>query len=198
MKNVSGDVTVNKIKQVSADMLPLPTREVLDRLSKYLPSDEEPVTFILKSHLILEKTLLDYVVEMGKGNDFFKRKNINNLKFSNLLRIAVALDFKGISPSFSKPSLMTIPSGIWETLYDLDRLRNSLAHDLNVTTAKLNGDIDVLIKNFYLRCMPELKDANLEKSYFVWYMNTILAFQMGQDEMFGPEGTLSKLTEDKL
>lgn len=179
---------VKKVEDLS-HLLPKHTSEALGRLNKYLPSPDDKLSFLLKSHLILERNLLDFVITKGKNDTFFSKEYLKTSRFNHLLRLAKALDHN-----------KKIPMIVWETLFELNKLRNKVAHELEMTITDIENALDNLIKVFFEKQFPEMNmnDFKYEPySYTIWFMNTTLAIESGHDDMFGKDGSFTNFFERK-
>jgi len=77
---------------------------------------EDPVLIILKGHLIIEETLVDICSRLLTNPAALEKGKVN---FSTRLNLVRALTDDG-----------ELPENIWHALYDLNKIRNDLAHNL--------------------------------------------------------------------
>jgi uncharacterized protein YutE (UPF0331/DUF86 family) len=77
---------------------------------------EDPVLIILKGHLIIEEILIDICSRLLTNPAALEKGKVNFSTRLNLVRALIDND--------------ELPENIWHALYDLNKIRNDLAHNL--------------------------------------------------------------------
>jgi|GEM_PF-4479750 hypothetical protein len=145
-------------------------------LSQILTTEDDLISIVLRGHLVLEELLFSAVAAHCPNAEYLK---MANLRFPQLVAMLRALE-----------KLPAVPPWLWKALTELNGLRNSLAHrielaDLNARVERFVSTIPSGLEAEHKLPPPVTQKESVRHAllYMLGALSVVAVFQSAMEEL---------------